>query len=183
VTFADLTFLDQYRAAPLPAGYPSNIRTLYSPVDQVHAAELALISSTAASLDLAMYGFDDQEIADAIHDMLKNPAIAVRLTLDSSQAGGVHERKILAAENYPNSVIAVGRSERGAIMHLKSYVVDGVIRCSGSTNQSAGGEGLQDNELTVVHDETVALEASRRIGEIHAWMLAHPHVPGQRGAA
>jgi phosphatidylserine/phosphatidylglycerophosphate/cardiolipin synthase-like enzyme len=177
MTFADLTFLDQYRATPLPDGYPANIRTLYSPVDQVHGAEMALISSAAASLDIAMYGFDDQEIADAIHAALQNPTIAVRLTLDSSQAGGVHERRILAAEQYPNSVIAIGRSEHGAIMHMKEYVVDGVIRVSGSTNQSTSGESLQDNELTVVHDPVIAAEATRRIGEIHAWMLAHPHNP------
>lgn len=175
MTFADLTVLDQYRAEPLPAGYPPNIRTLYSPIDRVHEAELALIRSADVSLDLAMYGFDDQEVADAIEAMLKNPAISVRLTLDSSQAGGVHERRILAGENYPNSVIAVGRSERGAIMHMKLFVVDGVIRASGSTNQSDGGETKQDNELTVVFDTVLAAEASQRIGAVHAWMLAHPH--------
>jgi phosphatidylserine/phosphatidylglycerophosphate/cardiolipin synthase-like enzyme len=62
-------------------------------------------------------------------------------------------------------------------MHMKEYVVDGVIRVSGSTNQSTSGESLQDNELTVVHDAVIAAEATRRIGEIHAWMLAHPHNP------
>jgi hypothetical protein len=56
-------------------------------------------------------------------------------------------------------------------------VVDGVIRISGSTNWSGGGEGDQDNELTVILDPAVAIRATARHAAIHQWMLDHPHYP------
>lgn len=174
MTFADLTVLDQYRVNPLPADYPDNVRTLYSPIDQVHAALLALITSATASLSIAMFGFDDDALADAIEAALLNPAIQVTLVLDSSQASGVHERRILAREDYPASDIAVGRSEKGEIVHLKEIVVDGVLRISGSTNWSDGGESGQDNEMTVILDPVVAGEAAARHAAIFAWIVVHP---------
>lgn len=174
MTFTDLTVLDQYRAVPLPATWDlPGVRTLYSPVDQVHAALVALVSSATVSLDIAMYGFDDLELANAIEVALQDPAIAVSLTLDSSQAGGATERRILEHEEYPNSDIAIGRSEKGAIIHLKEFVIDGAIRASGSTNWSAGGEAKQDNELTVIMNAGVAAEATARIDAVHAWVVAH----------
>jgi phosphatidylserine/phosphatidylglycerophosphate/cardiolipin synthase-like enzyme len=94
------------------------------------------------------------------------------LTLDSSQASGVHERTLLTNEAFPISSVAVGRSEKGAIMHLKEIVIDGVILVTGSTNWSTGGEDLQDNQLTVEINPYAAAAATARIGAIHANMLA-----------
>jgi phosphatidylserine/phosphatidylglycerophosphate/cardiolipin synthase-like enzyme len=148
-----------------------NLRTLYSPVDRVHDALVHLIGSAAASLSVCMYGFDDPELADILLAKLRDESVEVLLTLDSSQAGGVHEREILARDDYPASSVAVGRSEKNAIMHLKEIVIDGQIRVSGSTNWSGGGESDQDNELTAVWDKAVAREASARHAAIHAHML------------
>jgi phosphatidylserine/phosphatidylglycerophosphate/cardiolipin synthase-like enzyme len=167
-----LSTLDLYKSGGFPADYPSTLRTFYSPVDQVHAALLDMVRSATSSLCLAMYGFDDDEVADAIREKLLDENVYVQLTLDSSQAGGVHERAILAREGYPASSIAVGRSEHCAIQHLKLLVVDGLDRVSGSTNWSVSGETLQDNELTIVRDRAVAAEARARMDAIHAHMLA-----------
>lgn len=168
----NITDLDQYKTGGYAPDYPGNIRVLYAPVDEVHQALVNLVRSAQSSLVIAMYGFDDQELADAIREKLHDPGVFVQLTLDSSQAGGVHERAILAEENYPASSIAIGRSERGAIMHLKRIVLDGLIVIGGSTNWSEGGEAKQDNELTVVVDRAVAAEARARIDAIHSHMLA-----------
>jgi hypothetical protein len=119
-----------------------------------------------------MYGFDDDELAQIIKDKLVAENVYVQLTLDSSQAGGVHERTLLTGEDYPISSVAIGRSEKGAIMHLKEGVIDGVVHFSGSTNWSTGGESLQDNQLTVEINPVAAAMATARIGAIHASMLA-----------
>ena len=145
----NLTVLDQYAAVPFPPGTPTDRRVFYSPVDDIHGALVHVLASARRSVVLAMYGFDDDDLAGIITRKLQDEKVYVQLTLDSSQAGGVHERAILSREHYPASTIAIGRSERGAIMHLKEVVVDGVVLVTGSTNWSGGGETKQDNQLTV----------------------------------
>lgn len=168
---ADLTVLDHFKAAAFPPGYPSNCSTFYSPVDDVHGVLKFLLASAQKSLVLAMYGFDDQELADIVKTKLTQHSCFVQLTLDSSQAGGVHERALLAQENYPASSIAVGRSEHGAIMHMKLAIIDGAFLITGSTNWSGGAEAKQDNQLTVIHDAYVCAEARARVDAVHADML------------
>ena len=173
---SDITVLDQYRQRPLIPGLPSDRRTLFSPVDDVHAALVFVISSAQVSLDIAMYGFDDEELCKALITAMQNPAIRVRLTLDSSQATGAHEKALLATPGLVNSDISVGTSEKGAIMHLKAGVVDGTVLFTGSTNWSGSGEAAQDNQLTVALSTAECVELSQRIDGIHAYQLAHPAV-------
>lgn len=168
---ADLTVLDMFKSAPFPPGYPDDVRTFYSPIDDLRGALAYLITNAKHEILVAMFGFDDQVLAAALKTKLQDPYIHVQLTLDSSQAGGVHERQILAAEGYPNSSIAIGTSEHGRIMHMKVLVIDGTILVGGSTNWSDAAEHLQDNELTVSLHPARAAEARLRISEIHRHML------------
>lgn len=163
--------LNQFKTGSFVAEYPADSRTFYSPVDDLHGALLYVLKTARKELIVAMFGFDDEEFAGVIKEKLSDPSCFVQLTLDSSQAGGVHEKAILAQEGYPNSNVAIGRSEHGAIMHLKLMVVDGLWLCTGSTNWSQGGEHLQDNELTVRYNPIEANEARIRVAHIHQHML------------
>ena len=167
-----LSDLDVHKiSAPFGVGYPDNLRVFYSPVDQVHDALLDLVNSAEKSVVLAMYGYDDDQLHEAILRHLQNPQILVQLTLDSSQAAGKHEAALLEHAALPGNSVAIGRSEKGAIMHLKTLVIDGLDTVTGSTNWSQGGENDQDNEMTVIRSVEHALEASTRISMIHSFIL------------
>jgi phosphatidylserine/phosphatidylglycerophosphate/cardiolipin synthase-like enzyme len=171
VSLADLSVLDKHAATPFPATWDANRRVFFSPVDDCHAVLVDLVASAQQSLVVAMYGFDDDAVAAAIKAKLDDEHCYVSLTLDSSQAGGVHERDLLAKSAFPSNSVAIGRSEKGAIMHLKLLIIDGEIVVNGSTNWSDGGESKQDNQLSVLRDALEAARSRARVDMIHEHML------------
>jgi hypothetical protein len=114
--------------------------------DDVHGVLLSLIMAETMGLKMNMFGYDDEALNAAIVALMKNPNVAVQGTLDRTQAGGVHERKILA-ENFANdpdfyNSFAVGMSETHMISHTKGGVlVAQGLAWESSTNLSAAGEG------------------------------------------
>lgn len=114
--------------------------------DDVHGILLAMLKAETMSLKLNMFGYDDQELNDAIMALLRNPNVAVQGTLDKSQAAGAHERAILATDEasdpaFYNSFV-VTESATGQISHTKGGVLLGQgLGWEGSTNWSDSGEG------------------------------------------
>ena len=157
---------------PIPHGYPEDTIKLYSPEDDVHGALVDLIGSVTHSLVLNMYGYDDDELDGLIFKHAQNPKVYVQISLDRSQAGGVHERELLAKwAPLEGTSVAVGQSTGHAISHLKVCIVDGLYLIGGSTNWSLSGESKQDNELTVHRSAILSAEARSILDRNHDAML------------
>jgi phosphatidylserine/phosphatidylglycerophosphate/cardiolipin synthase-like enzyme len=155
-------------------GYPSDRRTFFSPRDEVHPLLLSLISSAQHSLVLNMYGYDDNELDQAIREKLDSDHVFVQMSLDKSQAAGKTEKAVLAAwsnKDFGNSIAIGTSSVKHAISHLKVLIVDGVYTVTGSTNWSLSGESEQDNQLTIDRNAVVASEMRAELDLNHDWML------------
>lgn len=166
--------LGQYKAGGrFLDGYPGDVRTFYSPVDNVHGVLTSLLASTQKSIVLNMFGYDDGDLNSIILEKLEDERVYVQMSLDESPAGGKHERELLETwkhELAANS-IAIGHSSKGAISHMKIVIIDGVYTVRGSTNWSLGGEQDQDNELTIHNNAVIAAETRAELDRNHDEML------------
>lgn len=166
----------KYRTAgAFPPGYPDGQWTYFSPADGpgIHKLIVDLIEGATHSIVINMYGFDDDDADSALLAKTEDPNVYFQMSLDSSQAGGVHEKELLAkwnADLFGNS-IAIGQSARHAISHLKVMIVDGLYVVSGSTNWSLSGEEQQDNQLTVTQNAVLAAQYRSILDRNHDTML------------
>ena len=162
-------------AAPWPDGYPAESATYFSPEDGpgIHRLIVDLINVARHSVVLNIYGYDDDDADAALHEKTADPNVYFQMNLDSSQAGGVHERALLAKWNHQSvgTSIAIGRSAKHAISHLKVMIVDGLYVVSGSTNWSLSGEQQQDNQLTVTQNAVLAAQYRSILDVNHTEML------------
>lgn len=167
--------LDQYKAERrFLDGYPSDQRSFFSPRDSIHPMLAALLASAQHSLVLNMYGYDDDELDAIIREKLDSEHVYVQMSLDKSQAGGKHEKELLAQwsnDGFGNSIAIGTSSVKHAISHLKVLIVDGVYTVTGSTNWSISGESEQDNQLTLNRNAIVASELRAVLDLNHDWML------------
>ncbi len=115
--------------------------------DDCHAIMHYLLTHETLEHDFNQYGYDDQQLNDDIMAQIKDPNMIVQGTLDKSQAGGVHEKVILEADEALNpgafsNSFAIGQSATHQISHTKGGVLVGLgIAYEGSMNWSASGEG------------------------------------------
>jgi hypothetical protein len=114
--------------------------------DDVHGILHLLLSKETMGLKLNMFGYDDDVLNADITTLMRNPNVAVRCTLDKSQAGGAHEKALLTLDiandpDFYNSFV-IGQSETHQISHTKGGVlVAQGLGFEGSTNWSGSGEG------------------------------------------
>jgi hypothetical protein len=115
--------------------------------DNVHEILKFVLSRVRVSLYLNMFGFDDDELNSILMAKVVDPTVTMLITLDQSQAGGVHEKALIAADQASNLAafnthFVIGQSLTGQISHTKGFVADGKVGAEGSTNWSSSGEGI-----------------------------------------
>ena len=130
------------REGSFPVTDSPDFRVFYVGRDDVHGILKYLLARCAHSLRLNMFGYDDDELDGIIRNLIESEHVYVQGTLDKSQAGGVHEKKILAGwDALERNSFAIGESATHQITHTKGGVIDGLVGWEGSTNWSASGEG------------------------------------------
>jgi hypothetical protein len=143
----DLLDLQQYtfeKSYSLTAS--KDFHLFYVGRDDVHEILKHVLSRVSVSLYLNMFGFDDDELNDILWQLAADPTVTMLVTLDKSQAGGVHEKKILDSDIAKdpakfNTHFVLGQSATHQISHTKGFVADGRVGGEGSTNWSDSGEG------------------------------------------
>ncbi len=141
-TLADLA---QYtKEAAYSTNASKDVHLFYVGRDDVHDILKYILSRVTISLYLNMFGFDDSELNNILMQKALNPAVTMLITLDSSQAKGVHEKALIAADQKYNLAafnthFVIGESATHQISHTKGFVADGRVAAEGSTNWSASG--------------------------------------------
>jgi hypothetical protein len=166
--------------------------------DDVHEILKYILSRVSISLYLNMFGFDDDELNNIIMQQALDPTITMLITLDQSQAGGVHEKALLEADQKYNLAaynthFVIGQSLTHQISHTKGFVADGKVACEGSTNWSSSGEGTfvvagtpggagykaQNNTQSVITDRDTIIRFQTELITEH--MTAQSAAKGQIG--
>lgn len=115
--------------------------------DDCHSILHSLIPQEKRYFRMNMFGYDDEELNQDILNLFSNPAVHVQVSLDRSQAAGVHEKKIIEADEAKDptdfsSSFCILESATHQISHTKGGVMSGLgIYFEGSMNWSASGEG------------------------------------------
>jgi hypothetical protein len=143
-TLADLAQFT--KEATYSTNASTDVHLFYVGRDDVHDILKYLLSRVSVSLYLNMFGFDDAELNNILMTKALDPSVTMLITLDASQAGGVHEKALLEADQQHNLAaynthFVVGKSATGQISHTKGFVADGRVAAEGSTNWSSSGEG------------------------------------------
>lgn len=143
----DLNDLAQYtREGQFSPNASKDFRLFYVGRDNVHEVLKHVLSRATVSLYLNMFGFDDEELNEILMGIVHDPHVTCLITLDKSQAGGPHEKRLLDSDAAKdpqgfNTHFVIGQSATHQISHTKGFVADGKVGGEGSTNWSASGEG------------------------------------------
>lgn len=118
--------------------------------DNVHEILKYLFSRATNSIYMNMFGYDDDELNEILMQKALDSSITMLITLDKSQAGGVHEKALLDADRKKNLAsfnthFTIGQSLTHQISHTKGFVIDGRVGGEGSTNWSSSGMGTFQN--------------------------------------
>jgi hypothetical protein len=192
----DLNELAQFtREGTFSSNASKDFHLFYVGRDDVHGVLEYLLKRASVSLYLNMFGYDDEDLNKECMRCAADPHITTLVTLDKSQAGGIHEKRILDSDvssdpSAYRSHFVIGQSATHQISHTKGGVLDGRVGFEGSTNWSASGEGTfvvrgkpggngykaQNNTLSVFVDPDTV---SRFTAELVAEHMAAADAGGQ----
>lgn len=111
------------------------------------------IGSARKTLDLAVYSFTDQRIAQAVL-AAKRRGVQVRLITDATEAKNKYQAQVL--QELRQGGVPIEEDTHSGLMHLKVAVVDGRDVITGSYNWTLSAADENDENLLVIHDPKAA---------------------------
>jgi phosphatidylserine/phosphatidylglycerophosphate/cardiolipin synthase-like enzyme len=132
----------------------------YAPTENLEHVDIALIDRAEHEIDMAAYVLTDWPVMQAL-TRAADRGVKVRIYLDGTQLAEREPAKVFndLAET-PGVEIRIKR-ETSALMHLKSYQIDGRLLRTGAANFSASGLKRQDNDLIVIESAGAAASFKR----------------------
>ena len=119
----------------------------------VQSQLIGIIKSADKTLDIAVYSFTDQKIADAVIGDEKR-GVAVRVLTDQTESGNSYQKQLL--QTLKDAGIPVKINKHSGLMHLKVTIVDASECTTGSFNYTKSAEQENDEVFVVIHSSDVA---------------------------
>ena len=134
----------------------SEVKTHYSPSENLEALDYRTLASAKHNIDIAMYAMTDRYLVAEL-TRLADQGIAIRIYRDGEQwqeemrdGRGNTIQDLLRPHS--RIQVRVKPPSRRYLMHLKAYMVDRTLLRDGSANWSAAGLKEQDNDVRFTTD-------------------------------
>jgi phosphatidylserine/phosphatidylglycerophosphate/cardiolipin synthase-like enzyme len=127
----------------------------YAPDENLEHVDVALIDTAKREIDFAAYVLTDWPVMQAL-TRAADRGVKVRIYLDGTQFAEREPAKVFQDLAVTPSVEIRIKRDNSALMHLKSYEIDGRLLRTGAANFSASGLKRQDNDLIVIESAEAA---------------------------
>lgn len=131
----------------------AEIKIFFSPNGGATEETIEQIDKAENYIDIAMYSFTSEPIAEAII-RAKERGVKIRILMDKQQAGGKYSKY----QYFVDNGIDVIRDIHAGIMHNKVAVIDGNILFTGSFNWTKSAEVRNEENLLQFIDEPEIIE-------------------------
>jgi phosphatidylserine/phosphatidylglycerophosphate/cardiolipin synthase-like enzyme len=125
----------------------------YAPAENLEHIDVGLLDSAKHGIDA--FVLTDWPVIQALRRAAAR-GVRVRVCLDATQLAERESARVFKDLAQTPGVAIRIKSENSALMHLKSYEIDGRMLRTGSANFSASGLKRQDNDLIVITDAQAA---------------------------
>ncbi len=150
---------------PYPLFYHNGMKVenLFCPEDSCEEKVVSLILGAQRSVDSMVFSFTSEAISDA---MLLNTLAKTRVLFDVSQAGSEYSQyhRLLGFD------MDVRKEKGKGKLHHKVFIIDNQTVVTGSYNPTASGNSRNDENVLILHDETIAKQFAEEFNRL--WALS-----------
>jgi phosphatidylserine/phosphatidylglycerophosphate/cardiolipin synthase-like enzyme len=132
----------------------------YAPAESLEHVDVALIDSAQHEIDFAAYVLTDWPVIQAL-TRAADRGVKVRIYLDAGRLRETDGSKAFQELAETPSLEIRVKQESSALMHLKSYQVDGHVLRTGAANFSVSGLKREDDDLIVIESAEAAMAFKR----------------------